>query len=106
MHILYKNSLSEVEALEQLADSLDQFEKRIRYHSRSNPRLGPALDCFASGLDSLFDKYLSPELLRCRATILEHEDKMAEHAERFAPEFVRRAIALRRAFEAEGDNDA
>ena len=103
---LYKNALHDCAILEQLADAVDQLATDARYQARVNSRLGMALECFASGLCRLFDQRLYPELLRCRAAIQAHEDRMAHEALRLAPEFARYVIALRRAFRTGRKDDA
>lgn len=103
---LYKNALRESAILEQLADAVDRLARDARRRARANPRLSMALEGFASGLCRLFDQRLYPELLRCRAAIQDHEDRMAREALRLAPEFARYVIALRRAFRTGRKDDA
>ena len=103
---LYKNALHESAILEVLADAVDQLATDTRYQSGANPRLSTALEDFAASLCRLFDQRLYLELLRCRAAIQEHEDRMAREALRLAPEFARRVMALRRTFRTGGKDDA
>ena len=105
-HALYKNALRESAILEVLADAVDRLARDVRRRARANPRLSMALEGFASDLCRLFEQRLYPELLRCRATILDHEDRMAREALRLAPEFARYVIALRRGFRTGGKDDA
>jgi len=102
---LYKNALHDCAILEQLADAVDQLATDARHQAGANPRLSTALEDFAAGLCRLFDQRLYLELLRCRAAIQEHEDRMAREALRLAPEFARYVIALRGAFRTGRKND-
>ena len=92
--------------LEEVADAVDQLARDARHQSGANPRLSAALEGFASGLCRLFDHRLYPELLRSRAAIQDHEDRMARKALRLAPEFARYVLALRRASRTGGKDDA
>ena len=105
-HALYKNALRESAILEQLADAVDQLATDARYQARVNARLSMALEGFASDLCRLFDQRLYLELLRCRAAIQDHEDRMAREALRLAPEFARYVVALRGASRTGGKDDA
>ena len=106
LRLLYKNALRESAALEEVADAVDQLARDARHQSGANPRLSMALECFASGLCRLFDHRLYPELIRSRAAIQEHEDRMAREALRVAPKFSRRVMALRRTFRTGREDDA
>ena len=106
MDSTYRTALREVAMLEELADVVDQLARDARRRARANPRLSMALEGFASGLCRLFDQRLYLELLRCRAAIQEHEDRMAREALRLAPEFARRVMALRRTFRTGREDDA
>ena len=103
---LYKNALHESAALEELADAVDQLARNARRQARANPRLSAALEGFASGLCRLFDHRLYPELIRSRAAIEDHEERVAREALRVAPKFARRVMALRRTFRTGREDDA
>lgn len=103
---LYKNALRESAILEELADAVDQLARDARHQAGANPRLSTALEDFAAGLCRLFDQCLYPELLRYRAAIQDHEDRMAREALRLAPEFTRYVLALRGASRTGGKDDA
>ena len=94
---LYKNALRESAILEELADAVDQLARDARHQAGANPRLSTALEDFAAGLCRLFDQCLYPELLRYRAAIQDHEDRLAREALRRAPESTRAVLARRAA---------
>lgn len=100
-----RTALREVAMLEEVADAVDQLARDARHQSGANPRLNAALEDFASGLCRLFDHRLYPELIRSRAAIEEHEERVAREALRVAPKFARRVMALRRTFRTGGEDD-
>lgn len=106
MDSTYRTALREVAMLEEVADAVDQLARDARHQAGANPRLSTALEDFAAGLCRLFDQRLYLELLRCRAAIQEHEDRMAREALRLAPEFARYVLALRGASRTGGKDDA